>query len=112
MDVRASAIAACRLLGVEAYATPPAERPGEFATVVQGAGRAKSRVACTTVVTVTAWAASEARAAALAGTLRDGLCMGFDGALDVSVNANTHPDNDPESGTPRASVALTVCHRI
>ncbi len=112
MDVRANAIAACRLLGVAAYATPPAERPAEFATVTQGSGRVKSRVACTTVVTVTAWAGSEARAASLAGTLRDGLCAGFEGTLDVSVNANTYPDNDPESGTPRASVALTVCHRI
>lgn len=112
MDVRATVIQACRLLGVQAYATPPAERPEEFATVAQGAGRVKSRVACETVVTVTAWAASELRAAELAGTLRDGLCQGFDGAYDVSVNANVHPDNDTESGTPRASVALTVRHRI
>lgn len=112
MDIRANTIQACRLLGVQAYATPPAERPDEFATVEVGSGRVKSRVACTAVVTVTAWAKSELRAAALAGQLRDGLCQGYTGTLDVSVNANTYSDNDTESGTPRASFALTVCHRL
>ncbi len=112
MDVRAATIKACTLLGVKAYATPPAERPAEFATVEQGSGHVKSHVAVESIVTVTVWAQTQLRAATVAGTLRDGLCLGFDGAYGVSVNANTYPDDDPESGTPRASFALTVCHHI
>ena len=114
MDVRATVIAAVNAAGVECRATPPAERPSAFCTVVQGSGRVRSRVACPTLVSVTAWEATEARAWALCARVRDALCEpgAVPGALAVVVNANVHPDNDPESGTPRATVTIEVNHRI
>ncbi len=112
MDSRQAVMDAVRALGVECWPTPPADRPGEFATVVAGGGRVSSRVACTTLASVTAWAGSAARADALCRELRDALCLGVPGCLAVSVNADVRDDPDPESGQPRATVTLSVDHRL
>ena len=47
-------------------------------------------------------------------SVRDALCDpgAVPGALAVVVNANVHQDDDPESGTPRATVTIEVNHRI
>ena len=112
MDARQAVMDAVRSLGVECWPTPPPSAPPEFATVVAGGGRVSARVACTTLASVTAWAPSAALADELCCSLRDALCLGVPGCLAVSVNSDVRDDPDPESGRPRATVTLSIDHRL
>lgn len=112
MDARQAVMDAVRSLGVECWPAPPPSAPPEFATVVAGGGRVSARVACTTLASVTAWAPSAALADELCRSLRDALCLGVPGCLAVSVNSDVRDDPDPESGRPRATVTLSIDHRL
>lgn len=91
----------------------PADRPASFIVARRNGGAALNRVIDQPTVTVDAWAASSAEAAALAGIAREAFFHSYtDMPLVSGVEELTGPYStpDPESGSARFrfSIQMTV----
>lgn len=89
----------------------PRNRPTEFVRAWRTGGGAINRVLDEPIVTMQGWAASDARAEALAAKCRDALLNGYTGmplVRGVEIISGPYSDPDPDSETPRYTVTARL----
>lgn len=96
-------------LGVPAFVRPPAESPAEFVAVQREGGAAENALVDRVGIGVYAWAATEARASALAAEARAAMrSLPFEGGYADVAEESVGTDPDPKTRRPRWYLSYTL----